>query len=137
MRKTSTSRAEKNRHKIKLRIPDLEHSKAAVLRSPCFLDSRRGYQHAVDDNYADVEPRVFRRRVNFEPLALRKTMPPGTMSVISVPEFAELTSVSAAPIRAARSRIPCNPKCPSLPCSATSWSMPAPLSRIRMMRSRE
>lgn len=38
MRKTPTSRAKgkKNRPKIKLGIPDLEHSKAAVLPEPLF-----------------------------------------------------------------------------------------------------
>lgn len=36
----------------------------------------------------------------------RKMMPPGTIRVISVPEFEELTSVSLPPMRAARSRIP-------------------------------
>jgi hypothetical protein len=51
MRKTSTRKAKgkKNRPKIKLGIPDLEHSKAAVLRSLGSPDSRRGYQHAIDE----------------------------------------------------------------------------------------
>lgn len=50
MSKTSTSRSKgkKNRPKIELGIPDLEHSKAAVLRSLGSPDSRRGYQHAID-----------------------------------------------------------------------------------------
>jgi hypothetical protein len=44
MRKTSTNKAKgkKNRPKTKLGIPDLEHSKAAVLRSLGSPDSRRG-----------------------------------------------------------------------------------------------
>ena len=68
--------------------------------------------------------------------ALWKTMPPGTTTVISVPEVAELTRVSLAPMRAARSRIPCNPKCPSFPLSTTVGSMPMPLSLTRTPRSR-
>jgi hypothetical protein len=36
----------KIRPKMKLGIPDLEHSKAGVLRSLRSPDSRRGYQHA-------------------------------------------------------------------------------------------
>ena len=42
MRKTSTNKAKgkKNRPKTKLGIPDLEHSKAAVLRSLGSPDSR-------------------------------------------------------------------------------------------------
>ena len=51
MRKTPTtgSKVKKNRPKIKLGIPDLEHSKAAVLWSLGSQDSRRGYQHAIDE----------------------------------------------------------------------------------------
>ncbi len=51
MRKTSTSGTgrKKNRPQTKLGIPDLEHSKAAVLRSLASPDSRRGYQHAIDE----------------------------------------------------------------------------------------
>jgi hypothetical protein len=62
MRKISTSKAKgrKNRPKIKLGIPDLEHSKAAVLRSLASPDSRRGYQHAIDEFVAWYcsEPRL-------------------------------------------------------------------------------
>src|SRR5580658_65360 len=39
-------------------------------------------------------------------------MPPGTTSLISVPVAAELRTVSLPAMRAARSRIPCRPKCP-------------------------
>lgn len=62
MRKTPASRAKgkKNRPKTKLGIPDLEHSKAAVLRSLGSPDSRRGYQHALDEFVAWYcsEPRL-------------------------------------------------------------------------------
>ena len=62
MRKTSTNKAKgkKNRAKTKLGIPDLEHSKAAVLRSLGSPDSRRGYQHAIDEFVAWYcsEPRL-------------------------------------------------------------------------------
>jgi hypothetical protein len=51
MRKTTTGKAngKKSRPKTKLGIPDLEHSKAAVLRSLGSPDSVRGYQHAMDE----------------------------------------------------------------------------------------
>ena len=65
-----------------------------------------------------------------------KTTLPGTTSVIWVPEPAELTSVSLLPIRRARSRIPCRPKCPCLPSASTAASMPIPLSFTRSVRSR-
>src|SRR3984893_11864316 len=62
MRRTSTrdSKDKKSRPKIKLGIPDLEHSKAAVLRSIGSPDSRRGYQHAIDEFVAWYcsEPRL-------------------------------------------------------------------------------
>jgi hypothetical protein len=62
MRTTSTNRAKgkKNQPKTKLGIPDLEHSKAAVLWSLGSPDSRRGYQHAIDEFVAWYcsEPRL-------------------------------------------------------------------------------
>jgi len=62
MRKTSTNnvKGKKSRPKTKLGIPDLEHSKAAVLRSLCSPDSVRGYQHAIDEFVAWYcsEPRL-------------------------------------------------------------------------------
>jgi hypothetical protein len=62
MRKTKTTKAKgkKSRPKTKLGIPDLEHSKAAVLRSLGSPDSVRGYQHAIDEFVAWYcsEPRL-------------------------------------------------------------------------------
>ena len=50
MRKTPTNaKGKKSRPKTKLGIPDLEHSKGAVLRSLGSPDSVRGYQHAIDE----------------------------------------------------------------------------------------
>jgi hypothetical protein len=88
MRKTSTNKAKgkKNRPKTKLSIPDLEHSKAAVLRSLGSPDSRRGYQHAIDEFVAWYcsEPRlafnktvVLRYRFHLE----ERGLAPGTINV--------------------------------------------------------
>ena len=88
MRKTSTNKAKgkKNRPKTKLGIPDLEHSKAAVLRSLGSADSRRGYQHAIDEFVAWYcsEPRlafnktvVLRYRFHLE----ERGLAPGTINV--------------------------------------------------------
>ncbi len=68
MRKTSTNKAKnkRSRPKVKLGIPDLEHSKAAVLRSLGSPDSARGYQHAIDEFVAWYcsEPRLaFNKKV--------------------------------------------------------------------------
>ena len=88
MRKTSASRVKdkKNRPKSKLGIPDLEHSKVAVLRSLASPDSRRGYQHAIDEFVAWYcsEPRlafnknvVLRYRFYLE----ERGLAPGTINV--------------------------------------------------------
>src|SRR6201985_194312 len=54
------TRGKKSRPKARLGIPDLEMSKAAVLRSLASPDSRRGYQHAIDEFVAWYcsEPRL-------------------------------------------------------------------------------
>ena len=88
MRKTSTNKVKgkKNRPKTKLGIPDLEHSKAAVLRSLGSPDSVRGYQHAIDEFVAWYcsEPRlafnktvVLRYRFHLE----ERGLAPGTINV--------------------------------------------------------
>jgi site-specific recombinase XerD len=88
MRKKSASRAKdkKNRPKSKLGIPDLEHSKVAVLRSLASPDSRGGYQHAIDECVAWYcsEPRlafykavVLRYRFYLE----ERGLAPGTINV--------------------------------------------------------
>jgi hypothetical protein len=62
MRRTLKDNAgfKKNRPKSKLGIPDLEHSKLSVLRSFGSPDSRRGYQHAIDEfvSWYCSEPRL-------------------------------------------------------------------------------
>src|SRR5277367_1297524 len=88
MRKPSVNgtKGQKNRPKSKLGIPDLEHSKTAVLRSLGSPDSRRGYQHAIDEFVAWYcsEPRlafnktvVLRYRLYLE----ERGLAPGTTNV--------------------------------------------------------
>jgi hypothetical protein len=88
MKKTlpNNSKSKKTRPKTKLGIPDLEHSKAAVLRSLGSPDSRRGYQHAIDEFVAWYcsEPRlafnktvVLRYRFHLE----ERGLAPGTINV--------------------------------------------------------
>lgn len=88
MKKTpnGNSKGKKSRPKAKLGIPDLEHSKAAVLRSLGSPDSRRGYQHAIDEFVAWYcsEPRlafnktvVLRYRFHLE----ERGLAPGTINV--------------------------------------------------------
>jgi site-specific recombinase XerD len=88
MKRTTTTKlkGKKNRPKTKLGIPDLEMSKAAVLRSLGSPDSRRGYQHAIDEFVAWYcsEPRlafnktvVLRYRIHLE----ERGLAPGTINV--------------------------------------------------------
>ena len=90
MKKTpsANSKGKKSRPKAKLGIPDLEQSKAAVLRSLGSPDSRRGYQHAIDEFVAWYcsEPRlafnktvVLRYRFHLE----ERGLAPGTINVRS------------------------------------------------------
>ena len=88
MKKTPTtnSKGKKKRPKAKLGIPDLEQSETAVLRSLGSPDSRRGYQHAIDEFVAWYcsEPRlafnkavVLRYRFHLE----ERGLAPGTINV--------------------------------------------------------
>ena len=45
----SSSRRKRNSTKSILRLPDLEHAKAAVLNSLNSADTKRGYRHAIDE----------------------------------------------------------------------------------------
>src|SRR5580698_5976421 len=49
---------------------------------------------------------------------------PGTTVLISLPPPAEVSTVRFSLMRPARSRIPCKPKCPSLPSSTMAVAMP-------------
>jgi hypothetical protein len=50
MKQTPRSRSQRRRSsKSVLRLPDLEHAKAAVLNSLTSPDAQRGYRHAIDE----------------------------------------------------------------------------------------
>src|SRR6267154_5396384 len=93
MRKTTTNKAKgkKSRPKAKLGIPDLEHAKAAVLRSLGSPDSRRGCQHAIDEFVAwyctEPQPAFNKAVVLRYPFHLEERgLAPGTTNVrISTP----------------------------------------------------
>src|SRR3954470_561432 len=60
-------RLTKKRNGIKsvLRLPDLEHAKAAVLNGLTSLDAQRGYRHAIDEfvEWYCSEPRLAFNRI--------------------------------------------------------------------------
>jgi hypothetical protein len=49
MKQKPTSKRRRNNTKSILRLPDLEHAKAAVLNSLNSTDAKRGYRHPIDE----------------------------------------------------------------------------------------
>src|SRR5437764_15128501 len=60
MKRKPYSRRKRTTTKSVLRLPDLEHAKAAVLNSLTSLDAQRGYRHAIDEfvDWYCSEPRL-------------------------------------------------------------------------------
>lgn len=60
MKLKSSSRRKRNSTKSILRLPDLEHARAAVLNSLNSADAKRGYRHAIDEfvDWYCSEPRL-------------------------------------------------------------------------------
>src|SRR6266536_308135 len=65
MKRKSHPRTRRTTTKSVLRLPDLEHAKAAVLNSLTSPDAQRGYRHAIDE-FVDLycsEPRLAFNRI--------------------------------------------------------------------------
>src|ERR1700746_2372536 len=86
MKRKPYSRRKRTTTKSVLRLPDLEHAKAAVLNSLTSLDAQRGYRHAIDEfvDWYCSEPRlsfkkavVVRYRMHLESRGLA----PGTINL--------------------------------------------------------
>lgn len=84
--RTKASRTKLNRRRTKLGLPDLEHSKAAVLASLRSAESQRSYRHSIDEfvSWYCSEPRlsfnktvVTRYRIHLED----RQLAPGTINV--------------------------------------------------------
>src|ERR1700722_20359376 len=60
MKQKPSSRRRRRSTKSVLRLPDLEHAKAAVLNSLNSADAKRGYRHAIDQfvDWYCSEPRL-------------------------------------------------------------------------------
>src|ERR1039457_5861834 len=65
MKQKPSSRRRRNSTKSILRLPDLEHAKAAVLNSLNSMDAKRGYRHAIDEfvDWYCSEPRLAFNRI--------------------------------------------------------------------------
>jgi site-specific recombinase XerD len=80
------SRINRKSAKTVLRLPDLEHAKAAVLNSLTSLDSQRGYRHAIDEfvDWYCSEPRLaFNRTVvlRYRSHLESRQLAPGTINL--------------------------------------------------------
>src|ERR1700675_1132803 len=65
MKLKSSSRRKRHSTKSILRLPDLEHARAAVLNSLNSADAKRGYRHAIDEfvDWYCSEPRLALNRI--------------------------------------------------------------------------
>ena len=65
MKRKSHPRTKRTTTKSVLRLPDLEHAKAAVLNSLTSPDAQRGYRHAIDEfvDWYCSEPRLAFNRI--------------------------------------------------------------------------
>ncbi|MDX6461404.1 MAG: integrase/recombinase XerC [Acidobacteriaceae bacterium] len=65
MKQKPRSRVNRKKAKSVLRLPDLEHAKAAVLNSLTSADAQRGYRHAIDEfvDWYCSEPRLAFNRI--------------------------------------------------------------------------
>src|SRR5258708_11598121 len=65
MKRKPHSRRKRTTTKSVLRLPDLEHAKAAVLNGLTSLDAQRGYRYAIDEfvDWYCSEPRLALNRI--------------------------------------------------------------------------
>jgi len=65
MKQNPSSRRRRSSTKSVLRLPDLEHARAAVLNSLSSADAKRGYRHAIDEfvDWYCSEPRLALNRI--------------------------------------------------------------------------
>ena len=72
MKRKPCSRRKRSNARSILRLPDLEHAKAAVLNSLTSTDAQRGYRHAIEEfvDWYCSEPRLAFKRIVVLPIAL-------------------------------------------------------------------
>jgi hypothetical protein len=86
MKPKPRSRVNRKKAKTVLRLPDLEHAKAAVLNSLTSADAQRGYRHAIDEfvDWYCSEPRLaFNRMVvlRYRSYLESRQLAPGTVNL--------------------------------------------------------
>lgn len=86
MKRKPYPRGKRTTTKSVLRLPDLEHAKAAVLNSLSSLDAQRGYRHAIDEfvDWYCSEPRLALNRIvvlRYRSHLESRQLAPGTVNV--------------------------------------------------------
>ncbi len=86
MKRKPCSRRKRSNARSILRLPDLEHAKAAVLNSLTSADAKRGYRHAIDEfvDWYCSEPRLaFNRTVvlRYRSHLESRQLAPGTINL--------------------------------------------------------
>jgi integrase len=86
MKQKPRSRVNRKKAKTVLRLPDLEHAKAAVLNSLTSADAQRGYRHAIDEfvDWYCSEPRLAFNRIvvlRYRSYLESRQLAPGTINL--------------------------------------------------------
>src|ERR1700747_1450402 len=86
MKRNPYSRRKRTTTKSRLRRPDLEHAKAAVLNSLTSLDAQRGYRHAINEfvDWYCSEPRLALNRtvvLRYRPDLESRQLAPDTINL--------------------------------------------------------
>ena len=86
MKQKSHSPKQRKHPKTRLRLPDLEFSKAAVLNSLTSIDGQRGYGHAIDEfvDWYCSEPRLALNRtvvLRYRSYLEARLLAPGTVNL--------------------------------------------------------
>jgi site-specific recombinase XerD len=86
MKQKPSSRRRRSSTKSVLRLPDLEHAKAAVLNSLNSADAKRGYRHAIDEflDWYCSEPRLAFNRIvvlRYRSHLQSRQLAPGTINL--------------------------------------------------------
>jgi hypothetical protein len=86
MKHTSRCTKQRKHPKTRLRLPDLEFSKTAVLNSLSTVDGQRGYSHAIDEfvDWYCSEPRLALNRtvvLRYRSYLEARLLAPGTINL--------------------------------------------------------
>ena len=110
MKQKPSSRRRRSSTKSILRLPDLEHAKAAVLNSLNSADAKRGYRHAIDEfvDWYCSEPRLAFNRIvvlRYRSHLETRQLAPGTIK--SAPGRGASARLRSRRLRSSQRRLGC------------------------------